>query len=268
MENDKLIYKLVENNVAYAGEQFGENLRFNSEVLTNVLYDNIRKLIGDNFEGDDFANWLADELLKNGYILKTIEPPEEQPQKEVKEEIVYAIDEKDYQELLDKINSTLVLIQTYKPTFAKLFSDVGGQVKELGNPIDTQSELRTRRDKEIQELVDRIQSNQENIETYIESHDDVKKEFAEKVLGLHKKVDEFSEQQGQRQIQDGKLAIKTKDLLDKVGKNWKSQERQNEKLKDQLTELGKKQPAPKKSPNAEETPKKASPQQASKLKPT
>lgn len=74
MENDKLIYKLVENNVAYAGEQFGENLRFNSEVLTNVLYDNIRKLIGDNFEGDDFANWLADELLKNGYILKATEP--------------------------------------------------------------------------------------------------------------------------------------------------------------------------------------------------
>ena len=80
MENDKLIYKLVENNVAYSGEQFGENLRFNSEVLTNVLYDNIRKLIGDNFDGDDFANWLADELLKNGYILKTTtEPTSEQP---------------------------------------------------------------------------------------------------------------------------------------------------------------------------------------------
>ncbi len=71
---DELLYKLVENNVAYAGEQFGENLRFNSEVLTNVLYDNIRKLIGDNFEGEDFANWLADELLKNGYILKAEEP--------------------------------------------------------------------------------------------------------------------------------------------------------------------------------------------------
>jgi hypothetical protein len=194
MENDKLIYKLVENNVAYAGEQFGENLRFNSEVLTNVLYDNIRKLIGDNFEGDDFANWLADELLKNGYILKTTtEPTEEEPQQEVKEEVVYAIDEKDYQELLDKINSALVLIQTYKPTFAKLFSDVDGQVRDFGNQVDPQSELRTKKDKEIQELVDRIQSNQENIETYIESHDDIKKEFAEKVLGFHKKVDEFSE---------------------------------------------------------------------------
>ena len=51
---DELLYKLVENNVAYAGEQFGENLRFNSEVLTNVLYDNIKKLVGDKFEAEDF----------------------------------------------------------------------------------------------------------------------------------------------------------------------------------------------------------------------
>lgn len=69
-----MLYKLVENNVAYAGEQFGENLRVNSETLTNVLYDNIKKLVGDKFEADDFANWLADELLKNGYILKQSTP--------------------------------------------------------------------------------------------------------------------------------------------------------------------------------------------------
>ena len=72
---DELLYKLVENNVAYAGEQFGENLRFDSEVLTNVLYDNIKKLVGDNFEAEDFANWLADELIENGYILKATTPP-------------------------------------------------------------------------------------------------------------------------------------------------------------------------------------------------
>lgn len=106
-----MLYKLVENNVAYAGEQFGDNLRFNSEVLTNVLYDNIKKLIGDKVVEDDFANWLADELLKNGYILKTTESTEEeQPKQEVKEEIVYTIDEKDYQELLDKIHAALTLL--------------------------------------------------------------------------------------------------------------------------------------------------------------
>lgn len=69
-----MLYNLVENNVAYSGEQFGENLKVNSETLTNVLYDNIKKLLGDKFEADDFANWLADELIKNGYILKQSTP--------------------------------------------------------------------------------------------------------------------------------------------------------------------------------------------------
>lgn len=53
---DKMVYQLVENNVKHAGEQFGENLRFNSEVLTNVLYDNIYDLLGDKFNEDEFVN--------------------------------------------------------------------------------------------------------------------------------------------------------------------------------------------------------------------
>ena len=86
-------------------------MRFNSEVLTNVLYDNIKKLVEDKFEADDFANWLADELVKNGYILKQSTPePTEKEVSEPKEEIVYTIDKKDYQELLDKIHAALVLI--------------------------------------------------------------------------------------------------------------------------------------------------------------
>ena len=125
-----MIYKLVENNVAYAGEQFGENLRFNSEVLTNVLYDNIRKVLGDKFNEEDFANWLADELLKNGYVLKssTSEATEQEPQQtpEPKEEIVYTIDEKDYQELLDKIHAAITLIETNRDTIAKRISDLDG----------------------------------------------------------------------------------------------------------------------------------------------
>ena len=69
-----MIYQLVENNVGYAGNQFGENLRFNSEVLTNVLYDNIYKLLGEKFEEDEFIQWLVDELLKNGCVIKVAEP--------------------------------------------------------------------------------------------------------------------------------------------------------------------------------------------------
>jgi hypothetical protein len=72
-ESDKLIYQLVENNVRYAGDQFGENLRFNSKVLTNVLYDNIYDLLGEKFEEDEFINYVAEELVKNGAIAKTDE---------------------------------------------------------------------------------------------------------------------------------------------------------------------------------------------------
>jgi hypothetical protein len=256
---DEMLYKLVENNVAYAGEQFGENLRFNGETLTNVLYDNIKKLLGDKFEADDFANWLADELIKNGYILKQSAPePTEKETPEVKEEIVYTIDEKDYQDLLDKIHAAITLLQTNKAIIEGRLSELDGQVQELGNPIDTQTELKVRRDKEIQELVERIQSNQENIETYIESHEQVKREFAEKVLGLDKKIDEFAKRQGERQVQDGKLAIKTKDILDRVGKNWQRSQEETNKLQEKLGELGKnKQPPPKVVSTATPAPKKS-----------
>lgn len=234
-----MLYKLVENNVAYAGEQFGENLRFNSEVLTNVLYDNIRKLIGNKVEEDEFANWLADELIKNGYILKQETPAEtdtdgEQP----KEEIVYAIEEKDYQDLLDRIHSALTLLQVNKPTISKLIGEVDAKVNG-SNSIDTQQELMQRRDKEITELVKRIQGNQENIQTYIENHEQIKKEFAEKVLLVNKKVDEFTGQQQRRDLYESKLAIKTKDLLGKVGRNWQQSQEQGKKLQGQLQGLTK-----------------------------
>ena len=229
---DELLYKLVENNVAYAGEQFGENLRFNSEVLTNVLYDNIKKLVGDKFEAEDFANWLADELLKNGYILKATTPPvSENEIPEPNEEIVYTIDEKDYQDLLDKINATLVLIQTNRDAIQKRLVSLDDQVKDLGNnPIDTKSELMSRRDKQIQELIDRIKSNQENVETYVQNRTEIRQRFAERVLGLNKKVDEFSAIQERRRIEDERLSTQTKELLNQVGKNWSD----NQKLIDKL----------------------------------
>lgn len=70
-ESDKLIYQLVESNVAYAGGQFAENLRFNSETLTNVLYDNIYKLLGEKFDEDEFIEWAANELLDRGCVIKS-----------------------------------------------------------------------------------------------------------------------------------------------------------------------------------------------------
>ena len=45
MENDKLIYELVQKNVEVAGNQLSDNLWFNSIVLTDVLYENLYKLL-------------------------------------------------------------------------------------------------------------------------------------------------------------------------------------------------------------------------------
>lgn len=91
-------------------------------------------------------------------------------------------------------------------------------------------------------MVDRIKSNQGNVETYIESHEQLKKDFAEKVLGFDKKIDQFSQAQTERQIQDTKLAIKTQDILDRAGKNWQRSQEETNKLQEKLGELGKKQP--------------------------
>ena len=123
------------------------------------------------------------------------------------------------------------MIQTNRDAIQKRLVSLDDQVKDLGNnPIDTQSEIMSRRDKQIQELIDRIKSNQENVETYVQNRTEIRQRFAERVLGLNNKVDEFSAIQERRRIEDEKLSTQTKELLNKVGKNWSD----NQKLMDKL----------------------------------
>ena len=123
------------------------------------------------------------------------------------------------------------MIQTNRDAIQKRLVSLDDQVKDLGNnPIDTQSEIMSRRDKQIQELIDRIKSNQENVETYVQNRTEIRQRFAEKVLGLNNKVDEFSAIQERRRIEDERLSTQTKELLNKVGKNWSD----NQKLMDKL----------------------------------
>ena len=123
------------------------------------------------------------------------------------------------------------MIQTNRDAIQKRLVSLDDQVKDLGNnPIDTQSELMSKRDKQIQELIDRIKSNQENVETYVQNRTEIRQRFAEKVLGLNNKVDEFSAIQERRRIEDEKLSTQTKELLNRVGKNWSD----NQKLMDKL----------------------------------
>ena len=70
MENDKLIYELVQKNVEFAGSQFSDNLWFNTIVLTDVLYENLYKLLNGKFEESDFVDWVAQELLNRGCVFK------------------------------------------------------------------------------------------------------------------------------------------------------------------------------------------------------
>ena len=123
------------------------------------------------------------------------------------------------------------MIQTNRDAIQKRLVSLDDQVKDLGNnPIDTQSEIMSRRDKQIQELIDRIKSNQENVETYVQNRTEIRQRFAERVLGLNNKVDEFSAIQERRRIEDEKLSTQTKELLNRVGKNWSD----NQKLMDKL----------------------------------
>ena len=123
------------------------------------------------------------------------------------------------------------MIQTNRDAIQKRLVSLDDQVKDLGNnPIDTQSELMSKRDKQIQELIDRIKSNQENVETYVQNRTEIRQRFAEKVLGLNNKVDEFSAIQERRRIEDERLSTQTKELLNRVGKNWSD----NQGLMDKL----------------------------------
>ena len=123
------------------------------------------------------------------------------------------------------------MIQTNRDAIQKRLVSLDDQVKDLGNnPIDTQSEIMSRRDKQIQELIDRIKSNQENVETYVQNRTEIRQRFAERVLGLNNKVDEFSAIQERRRIEDGRLFYQNKELLNRVGKNWSV----NQKLMDKL----------------------------------
>ena len=123
------------------------------------------------------------------------------------------------------------MIQTNRDAIQKRLVSLDDQVKDLGNnPIDTQSEIMSRRDKQIQELIDRIKSNQENVETYVQNRTEIRQRFAARVLGLNNKVDEFSAIQERRRIEDERLSTQTKELLNRVGKNWSV----NQKLMDKL----------------------------------
>lgn len=228
-ESDKLIYQLVENNVAYAGEQFGENLRFNSETLTNVLYDNIYKLLGEKFEEDEFINWLVDELVESGAITKEqpeeTETKEEQEPEQPKEEAVYELDDSEYRELQAKVGAAIELVKANKLTIFKILSDVDNHIKSLSDTGISEfgeydSELYRLRDQEIQSLVKKIQGNWETFDEHLQTRDETKDELAEKLEEIQEAVEETKKERENAIVANNKVSEGIKNTLEKIGSNF------------------------------------------------
>lgn len=125
-----MLYKLVENNVSYAGTQFTENLKFNSETLANVLYDNIYTILGEKVEDGDFTKWVADELVQRGCVFKSSGGGEgAAPGGEPKEEVVHEIDTSEYDKLVANVQSAVDLLRASRLRVLQILVDVDEQTK-------------------------------------------------------------------------------------------------------------------------------------------
>ena len=227
--NDKLIYKLVQNNVEFAQEQFGENLLVNSEVLTNVLYDNLYKLVGERIEQEDFSNWLADELLNNGYVITPSSDASDADggEGENPAETTYAVSEEQHQALVDMINQAIVLLKTQRNQIFKLFSDVNDQVSANGVQMEDE-EVRRRRDEEIVNLVDTIDANHKKIQEYMDAHQKTRNMIVQGISGV--KESHLAGVERRREIceQGGKIVEGSTALVHKIGGNWEDERKQRE----------------------------------------
>lgn len=190
-ESDKLIYRLVENNVSFVGDLFGENLRFNSETLTNVLYDNIYKLLGEKFEEDEFIDWLVDELVESGAITKVQgQETAKQETGQPKDEVVYELDDSAYQELQVKVGSAIELLKANRlnifKALASVDADISGLSDDLSGSFDSdQQRLYRLRDEQITSLVSKLQGNQKTLEEYVQETENGRTEL-EGDIGLLK----------------------------------------------------------------------------------
>ena len=128
-QQDKLICQLVQNCVDYAAEQFHDNLQFNTEVLTNVLYDNIYKILGEKFEEEKFVEWIVDELVESGFVMKSEESEQTKQKEKPPPEPVVELDDSEYQKLKDNVTATIKLLQTKKVEVFKILSDVDWESK-------------------------------------------------------------------------------------------------------------------------------------------
>ena len=226
-EGDKLIYQLVKNSVDYCGDQFGENLRFNSEVLTNVLYDNIYKILGEKFNDAEFVDNLVDNLLKSGCVVKDVV----EQSKPAEEEIVETIDPKQLEDIRQRISTDVKLLQSRKLEILKIFSDIEGNIKSLDDMYDVihqeNERIRKERDDEISEILGRIKDNNSKMDGYVQTSSENWDETEKRLDELHKSMQECIDiLNGNVTTPERKIFVKLKDFVSNV---WERQQQQKEK---------------------------------------
>ena len=170
-DSDKLVYRLVESNVALAGERFGENLRFNSETLTNVLYDNICKLLGEKFNEDEFAESLASQLVDSGQVTKagdSSSPKAGSGQQQ--QEVVYELDDSQYAELVSKVDAAIQLLKANRLSLFKAFNGVNDQIGGLGKEDGRAKSVPD--PKRVDELEKGIGDNYAAFDEHVEARDE------------------------------------------------------------------------------------------------
>ena len=229
---DKLVYQLVENNVGFAKESFKENLKFNSEVLTNVIYDNISKLLEDKFNDDELVDWLADELADNGGVLSGGESESaEEPA---------PVDASGLDALKTQLDAVVKLIRANKPTFLqnmKVIDDgVTSLKQQIGNQlrqISVSASILQRRNDTITQLVGKLNTNQKRYDDHVESTNNLKVAFGDKITEFQEQMDKSIQKQdklgkigdfsknikgtlkkisGQNKVNDGGLRVSGKNL--------------------------------------------------------
>lgn len=134
LDSDKQLYQLVQNMVEHAGNEFGHNLEFNKKTLCDLLFANIRKVLEEKLDDDEFAKLLADTLLKKGVVVeKYMAETTTSRKKELVKEVVDVVSPEDYQGLLDKVQKSIALVQTQR-------SEILNQTQSLDNSAKSMSE--------------------------------------------------------------------------------------------------------------------------------
>lgn len=132
-QQDKLIWQLVMNCVDFASQQFESNLKFNAQTLTDVLYDNIYKLLGDKLNEEQFAQNVVDKLIESGCVVNS-DPEKATP------EIVTQVDDSQYRELISQVDATIQLLKTRKLELFKAFNEINQTIDDGRNGKEQEAE--------------------------------------------------------------------------------------------------------------------------------